>query len=584
MPLFDDVPPDDEFGFGAASRDSDDDFFDEKVPELPVKPPNSYLILDEPPADDFEVPPPAPKAVDKQPEDPPSVLKKIQQFSDAAETGEPNEEKPNRPVPKKLNTADFKINMAALLPGARLPSKHPSPEAPAAESIENDIEYTLRKNELPVSVPPPALVPEVSVAAAVDSTNPSVLSSLSRNRAKMPMKRQPSTRKARQLSYQQSLAGQTVDESADDEAEAFEPPKPVAAAAKQPIFLPERENDLFAEISKHPAVVSAGVKSSEKSAPKQKGLASTSKTIHKRQDEQPIIKIAQKSATAVVRTTTVAAERPKSRVVLPLPADALFEDDLFSSPFQPVRTIAPKVIPVKTKAAAPLFSSPDDDDLFGPPKGKKVVDTSKGAVPKMKADWFDTPDDDDDFFSIPVKKGDAKPVQQPEPAAEKSMVQKPPQSAQRRDEKKTASLFGDDDLFSVPVKKVVAKPAQQSDPVTQKPPPPPQSAQRREAKKSVSLFGDDDDDDSDDLFGGGAKRIVEARKAVVQPKKIESKRMAQSKVSSSKLFDDDDDDDDLFGSSNKSEFLKCTLARIQNGVQKYISSLTINYGKRRNLR
>lgn len=155
-----------------------------------------------------------------------SFKKNLSIFSNPEVTKLPTNDKENKPKPNKLKT-NFNINVAALLPGAKLPSqkqlaKQDPVDEPEAEKIEK------------VSADSPIInnVPQFSSAVSEDKSGR--LACLSKNRARIQVQRKPSTRTGRQKLYTKSLIAETEDvaasiETTDSKVDTSEPAIDVAS-------------------------------------------------------------------------------------------------------------------------------------------------------------------------------------------------------------------------------------------------------------------------------------------------------------------------------------------------------------------
>ncbi|XP_059620286.1 WASH complex subunit 2-like [Phlebotomus argentipes] len=194
MPLFDDLPPDDDLFANRSDRKEKevfyDDFADSFPPEVSSVNPSgsSYLFNDEPPpVDDWQE-----SGASK--DEPDEIIPSVRNLINRHEKPENVAEEPlNKPkiVPNKLSKT-MAINVAALLPGAKRPSFKNVQESPTEEA--------------PVKSPEEVQeVPEVAEKIEEKPEDPSLLVNLNRNRAKIPQKRKPSTRRGRQETYRKSL-------------------------------------------------------------------------------------------------------------------------------------------------------------------------------------------------------------------------------------------------------------------------------------------------------------------------------------------------------------------------------------------
>lgn len=271
---------------------------------------------------------------------------------------------PERPKPRKLNE-NFKINVSALLPGA----KRPSINKPA----EDFVSKTPEQEEEIISC-------SQALSTKTESEDSSRLIGLNKGRAKILVKRRPSTRQGRQSEYRKSLMVQEVSEFENE----LEEPAPPLQKTIPPVSTKSSISiaDMLANI---PAKSSAVVSEPQ---------------LHSERDW----------LIAPDASTTFRKMTPK-----PKPSD-------------PPKTapLAKKSVPLRSSTS--LFSEDDDDDLFASAKPKAKPTTIAGiksltdvplptnnfvnraSKPQMKSNLFDDNDSGDDLFGDTIKKAiDIKP-------------------------------------------------------------------------------------------------------------------------------------------------------------------------------
>ncbi|XP_037923820.1 WASH complex subunit 2 isoform X2 [Hermetia illucens] len=366
-------------------------------------------IFDEPPPDEFEPTSPAAitsndKRLEKEPfkPAPPESESKIssiinQMQKEVTEVADDFVSKSN-PSPKKLNS-NLKINVAALLPGAKRPQlRTAEPERPRDNVLSNE---TLNSHS-------EVDVLDNSVKTIQNESDPKMLQSLNRTRAKIQVKRRPSTRRGRQENYRRSLI--ETDENPVVSSQDFasqEPPSAIfledeppddifkpsleRAVEKQPPKLFFEENEVDDEFLVKPIPV---VKAATQSPLNPKSAAPPQQAINKGGTDKP--------------KTTLSIFDDESE------DDDLFEESLKNSDKQTGK----KTLPAKTAVTKPtertkersvvsksIFGSDEDDDndLFGGGLTAKPKIPVKSSASKHETSsnslFDDNDDDDDDLFS-----------------------------------------------------------------------------------------------------------------------------------------------------------------------------------------
>lgn len=144
-----------------------------------------------------------------------SFKKNLSKFANPEVAKLPVADKDNKPKPNKLKT-NFNINVAALLPGAKLPSQKQSTAVQnRVDDSEPEPEPKITKN---ISEDAPISTGNVKTISSSDVENSSGrLVGLSKNRAKIQVKRKPSTRAGRQTLYKKTLADDNETENLSTE-------------------------------------------------------------------------------------------------------------------------------------------------------------------------------------------------------------------------------------------------------------------------------------------------------------------------------------------------------------------------------
>ncbi|XP_055916040.1 WASH complex subunit 2 [Eupeodes corollae] len=491
--LFADVPPDDDFTEStpptppAASAVVTptkrihsifyDDFNETIEAGREMRTPPSYMINDEPPPDDNK---------DSKPV-----------------TSEIKKEKPQVSKLKKMN---IQINVGALLPSAKLPSfKKPEPVEKKPQ-----IEITQNEQNTPSARDDPAPISKPAAPETTRELPENILPNLNKNRAKVQVKRRPSTRMGRKESYRKSMIEETITQE-ENEVDSFE--------------IRTQE-----EISKKDFSVD-NKNSKEQTPPKDLGAF----------DEKG-------------ETTE---ESKGSLNKLPDEATLFEESDNFFSKSVTSSGASSKATTTKLPS---LFKNSDTepDSIFATIKSnteKSKIDSSPSLSSKNLDSLFDSDGIDENPFGTPknfVTPSKTSQESNKAPQETKSKLDLLFDSVQPKEQtpkfafKTTSkSLFGDsddgsdDDLFKGA--RVTKKPVSHKKP-EQKP------SSTKQTKPSASLFSSDEGSGSgDDIFGKVKPKTVTKKNEIAKDK------TAAAAATSSSLFADlsDDDSDSLFGTSTK---------------------------------
>ncbi|XP_037044014.1 WASH complex subunit 2 isoform X2 [Bradysia coprophila] len=133
-----------------------------------------------------------------------SFRKNLSMFANPVATTLLNVDKESKPKPNKLKT-NFNINVAALLPGAKLPSQKQSTTEKSDRTVEPDPEP--EKTEDVVNRDKLSSVSNVKQSSSTEDTS-GRLTCLSKDRAKIQVQRKPSTRMGRQKLYNKTLTSE----------------------------------------------------------------------------------------------------------------------------------------------------------------------------------------------------------------------------------------------------------------------------------------------------------------------------------------------------------------------------------------
>lgn len=433
VPIFNDVPPDDDFGFSSAESPpaelvSEDE--DETIPSNVIQIASiekSENIQDQQSNKDD-----ANDELDRSV--PVSIKSKLDIFNRKAEDTLPAD-MTKKPLPGKLNNI-LKINVEALLPAARLLTSE-------AKVHPDDLEFF---NNFAHSSSDPL---------NADPNNNSMLlnNELVKSRARILVKRQPSTRRGRKANYQRR-ANDTITENMIDTSDekrhtlSEKPQFTVVPRKNVSIFgddygdISNRDKQIKIETQMPPNEPAPKVVTTNKISVFYDDEHDTRVMVEQRKLEQRKLKSIQKSSIGqfdpgegndfLEKSSTPILENFTSKVVQSLFYEES-DDDFFPEKQQAEPVIRPPVQNIKTSLKATqsdsLFDDDHEDDLFSNVKKKSSV-ASAGKSSKL----FES-DDETDPFSI----GSNKP------------------SNSKMKQSKKQSLFGDDesdndDLFSSNVK------------------------------------------------------------------------------------------------------------------------------------
>lgn len=377
-----------------------------------------------------------------------NIKSKLDIFTKPLEQPITQQESPTKKLPGKLNKT-LAINVSALMPGARIPRKakmqsddsfDSTPSVEELDSSSSSTDKTLTEKTTSVTEKSTSIADKSST-----SENSGLLNNdLTKLRAKIQVKRRPSTRKGRQAIYDQTLNANIVAESneceegkpqgdnADSEVKQTDN---VEAVITQSTSLSGREFDeeiaqavkvknlaeSSARVSKKTKDVKnvqdnkqVNVKSNildffddetppldsftrvEHAKAVKTGVTSKSRVFY--DDEDETRKLLEEEKKKIEGSTN---DKPSlwlfddNAKINQKPLDStkttknvLFDDDSDNDLFPPSKSVTekPKKIEIEKKKEAPksLFNDDDDDDLFGAVKKK---------VPEKSTKLFDSEDD-----------------------------------------------------------------------------------------------------------------------------------------------------------------------------------------------
>lgn len=321
--------------------------------------------------------------------------------------------------PKKLNT-NFNINVGALLPGARPPplkrdevtkTTTTSESSSSEEIIERTPKYNNNNNSSSQRM-------EQSSSTSMDGES-RILSSLNKNRAKIQVKRKPSTRRGRQEIYEKTKVNLsdevvkvvTAEVTQLETPTAIVPVFPPSIMKVQPklnqksLFIDDNEDDqdddddLFSKIT------------TTQSRAKTIAAATIKKTASTKAAHIPIPISDPAPVLSPIKQTTgglFSSDEGEDHLSLFSKVGNKKKKDFTQSNVPSVVTnknVMTTTSSLKTKKTASVFASDDDDDtdLFGGGSVTKTV--PKKTLPKKPTEnlFGDSDDDDEDIFKTSTK-------------------------------------------------------------------------------------------------------------------------------------------------------------------------------------
>ena len=426
VPIFDDVPPDDDFGFVSMESPPTELISDEENEIFSVS-----VINEKPETPKIE-------SITKTSTDeldrsmtPVSIKNKKEIFKKKVEK-QPCVNQPKKPLPGKLNT-NIKINVGALIPGARLPTKEMANFIVTSEAFSDD-SYA-------------------QTSATTPSTDPNNNSNLLNNelvksRARIPVKRRPSTRRGRQASYRRSVNDETNENSSNDIEEKVDtlnktmPPLMIVTKNLAASIFDDMDDDEEITTQEKRVANHFGRRASEPLSPAElsPNVVTTNKIAVFYDDEDDTRMMVEQRKIKEQAKTIINHQNS----TIGLFADGNDDGDDFWENLSNV--IAKAVIPkfVQSGHSRSVFYEESDDDLFGSSKQLETVAKSptqtSGIKPVPKVEHSNSLFDDveeDDLFESVKKKALINAVKK----SKKSVTSKP----------KKQSLYNDsddDDLFS----------------------------------------------------------------------------------------------------------------------------------------
>lgn len=300
-------------------------------------------------------------------------LKKLDAFSKPSSNIDKAETVTNpKPQPKKLNIGKMDINVAALLPGAKLTKSIDRSDSMSKDSAD-EISHT---DESDVSTK----ATTISTVTDQDNVDDSGrLTNLNRNRAKN-LARRPSTRAGRRQQYQKSLQSEeNTDESMDQ--------------IDKPDLVPANRNINAIQITRKLSVSST--------------TEEATTTINQIPPHPP--NIYENSSNSDPKPK-IESKLPKVETKSPTKT-VIFDDGLFAS------DLPPEDIAISTKKTETIEKSKilAEDPPLEQPKNPQIVETSEQSNVKDNKEknvfsFLDDPDDEDDDFLTVQPKATPEPV------------------------------------------------------------------------------------------------------------------------------------------------------------------------------
>lgn len=380
--------------------------------------------------------------------------------------GEAQAAKASKPTPGKLSS-NLKINVGALMPGARL----------SREVVERPERIETDDDQQNVSVSGSS---SVVVPSSIDPNNNSSLldNQLAKSRAKIPVKRRPSTRRGRQENYQRTLSLHgTENEREEDLSKSSYLALPSQSTKNLSMSMfddGDDDDDFLSSTSNEKPLSSGPIATPPPAEPLPKPVTTNKIAVFYDDEDDTRMMVEQRKLD----------EQKYKNDKKTLPAKLFDDKEKLVGPRK--TQVVSNAAKVSTKLVSSVFYESDDDDLFGsktaePKNSVPKVETVKAEAPKLKIDktgnvkpkpsssLFDDAEDDDLFESL------SKPAKAPV--------------------KKSSKLFESDD---------------ETEPITPAP-------TAKSLKPTKSLFGDEESDD-DDLFSSkpkGKKTRFSSEKSVI---------------------------------------------------------------------
>lgn len=426
VPLFDEMPPDDDFlpmkpSIHEPLFDSDDneEYHGTENNFIPV--PN-----EEPPLEDLpsHLQIPSNDEIDRSPIAG-SIKSKLDILAEKLNHKVKDDVVPKRPLPKKLNT-NLNIDVGAFMPGARLPPKKIIPDVPTeGQQLSSD-----RSNDSFAS----------SSSDSAGKSSGLLNNDLTKTRVRIQVKRRPSTRRGRHKIYQKSLSDHLSDQKSlsdhlsEEDGNDTEPnPLLPSRSTTEPSLsnLSSTTKNLSESIFNEPEkeISTSGV--SDQISHNIFPESSKSYKISVFYDDEDDIR-------TMLKQKKLQNENEKEISVGSV-ADEHVENDIFTSVTQPdvgavlsvgkttVGEISQSGTKTSSLATSIFFDDLDDDDLFGTPSVRKIIVKSNENKPVAKINqqvkqapseilapkssntlFDDDGDDSDDLFGTRSRK---KPLQ-----------------------------------------------------------------------------------------------------------------------------------------------------------------------------
>ncbi|KAG5683335.1 hypothetical protein PVAND_012621 [Polypedilum vanderplanki] len=391
-----------------------------------------------------------------------NIKSKLDSFIKSQEQPNVSQNEPKK-LPGKLNSS-LKINVSALMPGARLPKKEESPTK--IIDMNEDEKILIQSNTSSESN---------STPSTKNENNTNLLNNeATKLRAKIQVKRRPSTRKGRRSIYEKTL-NEHLDENEEEKQDDNDIIDELATANEAKVVEPISSNLSMNDndkthnkmtIHEELSNTKANMSNFFNEEPPPIEINSNAQNIVR--NKIPVFYDDEDETKKMLEEQKLKAESEKKSAAAALFDDV--EDDIFGEKSNIVKEVEsqPKVSSQLKKTSKPLFGDDEsDEEIFKPASTPKQIQQSKPAMKDTQQSkkiaqksLFDDEEDDDDLFGTPKKK---------------DIEQKSEKLFDSKEKQKQGSI-----IF----------------------------ATSKSSKQQQSLFGDSDEEDDDDLFSSKPKNIL----------------------------------------------------------------------------
>lgn len=296
-------------------------------------------------------------------------LKKLDAFSNPSSSVDNTETAPNaeKRQPKKLNIGNIDINVAALLPGAKLAKSIDKSDSLSKETVDD------APDKISDDLPPAIAISKNLSQDNVDDSGR--LTNLNRNRAKN-ISRRPSTRAGRKQQYQKSLENEEYANESFDQID-------------KPDLVPTNRTNKKISITED-TIVSKMVK--EDKIEVDLSLKNDTTVEQKSPQIEPKPKFEQKTSISGPKLAIDELKSPKDEPKSPKKT-AIFDDELFDIDSPPEDT---NFTPKKTV-------NTEDREIESMKTSEKIeeqIDVQDNKTKNLFSFLDDQDDDDDDFLKV----------------------------------------------------------------------------------------------------------------------------------------------------------------------------------------